>query len=202
MIKWKESKARNIGGSYKLFYHRVSGQKNGVGIILKERFINSVLEVRRVSDRAMCMKLEVEGVLFNVISAYAPQVGCNIEEKEEFWDELDEEVQKIPGAERVVIGADLNGHVGEGNTGDERVMGRYEVRERNEEGQRIVDFAKRMDMAVLNTYFKKKEEHRVTYQSGGRRTQVDYVLCRRSQLKEVGIVRCLLESVLQNNIGW
>ena len=44
-----------------------------------------------------------------------------------------------------------------------------------------MDFAKRMDMAVLNTYFKKKEEHRVIYQSGGRRT-----LCRRSQLKEVG----------------
>ena len=118
--------------------------------------------------------------------AYASQVGCNTEEKEEFWNELDEEVQKIPGAERVVIGADLNGHVGEGNTGDERVMGRYGVRERNEEGQRIVDFAKRMDMAVLNTYFKKKEEHRVTYQSGSRRTQVDYVLCRRRQLKEVG----------------
>ena len=145
-----------------------------MGIILKERFINSVLEVRRVSDRATCMKLEIEGVLCNVISAYAPQVGCNTEEKEEFWNELDEEVQKIPGAERVVIGADLNGHVGEGNTGDERVMGgKYGVRERNEEGQRIVDFAKRMDMAVLNTYFKKKEEHRVTYQSGGRRTQVD-----------------------------
>ena len=86
----------------------------------------------------------------------------------------------------MVIGADLNGHVGEGNTGDERVMGRYGIRERNEEGQRIVDFAKRMDMAVLNTYFKKKEEYRVTYQSGGTRTQVDYVLCRRNQLKEVG----------------
>ena len=85
-------------------------------------------------------------------------------------------MQKIPGVERVVIGADLNGHVGEGNTGDERVMGKYGVREKNEEGQRIVDFAKRMDMAVLNTYFKKKE-HRVTYQSGGRCTQVDYVLC-------------------------
>ena len=84
--------------------------------------------------------------------------------------------------QREVIGADLNGHVGEGNTGDERVMGRYGVRERNEEGQRIVDFAKKMDMAVLNTYFKKKEQI-MTYQSGGRCTQVDYVQCRRSQLE-------------------
>ncbi|KAK3526321.1 hypothetical protein QTP70_022740 [Hemibagrus guttatus] len=40
-------------------------------------------------------------------------------------------------------------------------------------------------MAVVNTYFQKREEHRVTYKSGGRRTQVDYILCRRGNLKEI-----------------
>ncbi|KAG2455670.1 CFDP2 protein, partial [Polypterus senegalus] len=64
-------------------------------------------------------------------------------------------------------------------------MGRYGVKERNEEGQRIVDFAKRMDMAVVNTYFKKMEEHRVMYKSGGRCTQADYILCRTVNLKKV-----------------
>ena len=32
-----------------------------------------------------------------------------------------------------------------------------------------VDFAKSMDLAAVNTYFKKKDEHRVTYKSGGKR---------------------------------
>ncbi|KAK3539590.1 hypothetical protein QTP70_010259 [Hemibagrus guttatus] len=50
-------------------------------------------------------------------------------------------------------------------------MGKFGVKERNLEGQMVVDFAKRMDMAVVNTYFQKREEHRVTYMSGGRRTQ-------------------------------
>ncbi|KAK3527056.1 hypothetical protein QTP86_008661 [Hemibagrus guttatus] len=80
-------------------------------------------------------------------------------------------MESIPTGERVVIGADFNGHVGEGNTGDEEVMGKFGVKERNLEGQMVVDFAKRMDMAVVNTYFQKREEHRVTYKSGGRRTQ-------------------------------
>ncbi|KAK4307644.1 hypothetical protein Pmani_020601 [Petrolisthes manimaculis] len=57
------------------------------------------------------------------------------------------------------------------------VMGKYGVGERN---------AKRTEMAVVNTYFKKKEEHRITYKSGGRSTQVDYILCRRGNLKEFG----------------
>ncbi|KAK3540768.1 hypothetical protein QTP86_001596 [Hemibagrus guttatus] len=43
-------------------------------------------------------------------------VGCELEEKERFWSELDEVMESIPTGERVVIGADFNGHVGEGNT--------------------------------------------------------------------------------------
>ncbi|KAK3530169.1 hypothetical protein QTP86_017736, partial [Hemibagrus guttatus] len=87
--------------------------------------------------------------------------GCELEEKERFWSELDEVMESIPTGERVVIGADFNGHVGEGNTGDEEVMGKFGVKERNLEGQMVVDFAKRMDMAVVNTYFQKREEHRL-----------------------------------------
>ncbi|KAK3559075.1 hypothetical protein QTP86_002989 [Hemibagrus guttatus] len=140
--RWKGSKARSIGAGFKLFYYGVDSKRNGVGVVLKEEFVRNVLEV-----------------------------GCELEEKKRFWSELDEVMESIPTGERVVIGADFNGHVGEGNTGDEEVMGKFGVKERNLEGQMVVDFAKRMDMAVVNTYFQKREEHRVTYKSGGRRTQ-------------------------------
>ncbi|KAK3528614.1 hypothetical protein QTP70_005345 [Hemibagrus guttatus] len=148
----------------------------------------------------MSLKLGIEGVMLNVVSGYAPQVGCELEEKERFWSELDEVMESIPTGERVVIGADFNGHVGEGNTGDEEVMGKFGVKERNLEGQMVVDFAKRMDMAVANTYFQKREEHRVTYNSGGRRTQVDYILCRRGNLKEISDCKVVVgESVARQH---
>ncbi|KAK2897556.1 hypothetical protein Q8A73_013936 [Channa argus] len=180
--RWKGSKARSLGAGFKLFYHGSDRKRNGVGVILKEDFVRNVLEVKRVSDRLMSLKLEVEGVMFNVVSGYAPQVGCELEEKEKFWSELDEVMQSIPRGERVVIGADFNGHVGEGNRGDKTVMGRFGVQDRNAEGQMVVDFAKRMEMAVVNTFFQKRQEHRVTYKSGGRSTQVDYILCRRRRV--------------------
>ncbi|KAK3529792.1 hypothetical protein QTP86_003360 [Hemibagrus guttatus] len=198
--RWKGSKARSIGAGFKLFYYGVDSKRNGVGVVLKEEFVRNVLEVKRVSDRVMSLKLEFEGVMLNVVSGYAPQVGCELEEKERFWSELDEVMESIPTGERVVIGADFNGHVGEGNTGDEEVMGKFGVKERNLEGQMVVDFAKRMDMGVVNTYFQKREEHRVTYKTGGRRTQVDYILCRRGNLKEISDCKVVVgESVARQH---
>ena len=67
--------------------------------------------MKRVSDIMMYMKLDIEGVVMTVISAYAPQVGCLMEEKDKFWADFDEVVGSIPKEERVVIGADFNGHV-------------------------------------------------------------------------------------------
>ncbi|KAK3542936.1 hypothetical protein QTP70_007285 [Hemibagrus guttatus] len=198
--RWKGSKARSIGAGFKLFYYGVDSKRNGVGVVLKDEFVRNVLEVKRVSDRVMSLRLEIEGVMLNVVSGYAPQVGCELEEKERFWSELDEVMESIPMGERVVIGTDFNGHVGEGNRVDEEVMGKFGVKERNLEGQTVVDFAKRMDMGVVNTYFQKREEHRVTYKSGGRRTQVDYILCRRGNLKEISDCKVVVgESVARQH---
>ena len=152
---------------------------------VREELAESVLEVKRVSDRQMAMKLEVKGSILNIVSAYAPQVNNSMEEKKDFWQDLDGLIESVSKQERIVLGADLNGHVGEGKIGDEEIMGRYDAGTRNKEESMVVEFAKRMDLAIVNTYFKKKDEHRVTYKSGGKSSQVDYVMCRRRNLKEM-----------------
>ena len=43
--------------------------------------------MKRVSDRMKYMKLDIDGVMMTVISAYAPQVWCLMEEKDKFWTE-------------------------------------------------------------------------------------------------------------------
>ena len=39
--KWKENKARNIGGGCKIFYNGADGRKNGIGIVLREELAES-----------------------------------------------------------------------------------------------------------------------------------------------------------------
>ena len=59
------------------------------------------------------------------------------------------------------------------------------IGKRNNEEQAVVDFAKRMELAITNIYFVKKPAHRVTYNSGGRSLQMDYIMVRRQRIKEV-----------------
>ena len=105
--------------------------------------------------------MDLDGVMLNVVSAYAPQGGCIREEKEKFRLDLDETVYKILRNERIVVVTDLNGHVGEGNNGDEECMGRHGLGKRDNEGRSVVDFAKRRELAITNTYFVKKPAHRI-----------------------------------------
>ena len=124
-------------------------------------------------------KTIIKGSILNIVSVYAPQVNNSTEEKKDFWEDLDRLIESISKEERIVLGADLNGHVGEGNIEDEEIMGRYGAGTRNKEGSMV------MDLAIFNTFFRKKYEHRVTYKSGGKSTQADYVMCRRRNLKEM-----------------
>ena len=42
-----------------------------------------------------------------------------------------------------------------------------------------------LDLALVNTFFNKKEEHLITYNSGGNSSQIDFVMTRRADLKEM-----------------
>ena len=67
--KWKGNKARNIGGGCKIFYNGADGRKTGIGIVGRQELAESVLEVKRVSDGLMAMKLELKGSILNIVSA-------------------------------------------------------------------------------------------------------------------------------------
>lgn len=68
--------------------------------------------------------------------------------------------------EIVVMGRDLNGHVGERAEGYIRVHAGSGFGIRNREGVRILEFGDIFDMAICNTLFKVRPSRLVTYKSG------------------------------------
>ncbi|XP_070046568.1 uncharacterized protein [Nicotiana tomentosiformis] len=67
---------------------RVRG-KNGVCILVDRDLTELMVEVKRVNDRLMAIKIVVGGYTMNVVSVYAPLVGLDEEVKRRFWEDLD-----------------------------------------------------------------------------------------------------------------
>ena len=86
--------------------------------------------------------------MLKVIRAYVLQMGCICEEKKAFRLDLNETVEKIPMNERIVVEADLNGHVIKRITMIRNVW----VTWNGEEKQRrtVADFRSRMELLCMN----------------------------------------------------
>ncbi|RZC29036.1 Craniofacial development protein 2 [Glycine soja] len=100
-----------------------------------------------------------------------------------FWEDLEGVLQDIPQGEKVFLGGDLNGHVGSVARGFEGVHGGFGLGEMNGEGKSILEFSEALDLSIANTWFKKREEHLITYKSGGTCSQIDFFLIRKSDRK-------------------
>ena len=157
----------------------------GVGVLVAEKLVENVVEVKRLSERLMLIRVSIGTNILNVISGYAPQVGRSTVEKEEFLLSLSKMVDEIGQEEFVMIGGDMNGHVGGKVDGYEGVHGGKGYGVRNTEGEMLLEFADAMKLVVLNTWFTKNESKKVTYESGGNKTVVDYMLVRRCDLAKV-----------------
>ena len=49
----------------------------------------------------------------------------------------------------------------------------------------MLDSAVSFDLAIANTFFRKREEHYITYKSGGNKAQIDFMMYRRSNILEI-----------------
>ncbi|XP_066980071.1 uncharacterized protein [Macrobrachium rosenbergii] len=89
----------------------------------------------------MVVKLCLEGKIVNLMSAYAPQTGCDEVEKVTFWEEMDQQLSEIPADERLIIGGDMNGHVRSTREGTEKGHGGWGTGERNDKGENTKDYS-------------------------------------------------------------
>jgi hypothetical protein len=138
-----------------------------------------VVDIKRQGDMIILVKLLVGDLVFNVISAYAPQIDLNESVKMQFWEELDALVSSVPISEKLFIAGDLNGHVGSIRVGFDGVHRGFEYRSRNQEGEGILNFALAYDLIVANTLFRKRVSHLVTFSNDQHCSQIDFILARR-----------------------
>jgi hypothetical protein len=148
--------------------------------VLDKSLKDGVVDIKRQGDRIILVKLFVGDLIFNIISAYTPQISLNESVKMHFWEELDALISSVPTSEKLFI--DLNGHVGSTRVGFDGVHGGFGCGSRNQEGKGILNFALAYDLIVANTLFRKRVSHLVIFSSGQHCSQIDFILVRREDM--------------------
>ena len=170
-VRWRGASARHITGKdsrYKFFWVGNNQGTSGVGVLLAEKWVDKVYDIKRVSDRIMLIKLLVGEAVLTVLFVYAPQTGLEESTTDAFYASLQTVISELPDKEIVIPCGDWNGHVGREAAGYEGVRGGSGYGESNADGDRVLV---------------KRDSHLITYQSGNAKTQIDFILVRKRNLK-------------------
>src|SRR6267154_432463 len=170
------------GDKYHVFYSGGKRKRRGVGVIVREEVVKSVMMWEPISERIMIMKLKVAPINMLIVQIYAPCEDDKEEEKDRFYERLDQVVADYSkGRECMVVMGDFNGKVGDSKEVD--TVGPFGLGERNDNGERVVEFCKRYNLFATNTWFQQKRSAQWTWKSPGEvdpvKNQIDYVLLNK-----------------------
>src|SRR3989442_8183435 len=76
--RWRGARNKWLGETgkrYKFFWSGGSDGLTGVGVLVAEKWVKNVIEVRNLSERIMLIRVAIGTIILNVISDYAPQMG-------------------------------------------------------------------------------------------------------------------------------
>ena len=196
-----EIKTSDNKKSYTLYHVGEENNKyHGVGIVI-DNSING--QFKKINNRTckFTTKLEVgknktRDLVF--IATYAPTLEKsqkNPELRTEYYTDLENEINNIPQRSFLVIGGDFNAKTGSGWKDYPNNMGKYGKGEINDNGEHLLDMARRTNLVLSNTLFYHKMAHRTTWECPMRinefkdrngmprknpyRNQIDYILLKK-----------------------
>ncbi len=175
-----------------------SGHENththGVAILISKEKAKTLLEWEPVSERLIRVRLNSKFCKLTILQCYAPTKEAEEEVKEDWYEQLQMAVSKVPQHDVLLLTGDMNAKVGNDNSNNERAMGRYGCGERNNNGERLVDFCTNNNLVIGGTIFPHKNIHKLTWQSPDGRTinQIDHIIINgkwRRSLQDVRAYR-------------
>lgn len=104
----------------------------------------------------MAVKIHTSSKTMCVIADYALQVGCSVNEKDQFWMNLGDYKSTISIDETLLLGTDSNKHVGKVRDDASNCHGNREYRTRCEQGERIIVFAGAHSLVIAYTYLRRE----------------------------------------------
>ena len=173
--RWSKSGHFMIDG-FKMIYSGGDKHERGVGLLMDSDISKCVLGYWTLSDRVLLVKIQGHPFNLAIVVVYAPTAESTEEEIDSFYDILEKAKSQCKTNEITIIMGDLNAKVGSGREG--KTVGQHGLGERNDRGDRLVQWCESKDMIITNTWFKEHPRRLYTWRSPGDRSrnQIDFIV--------------------------
>jgi exonuclease III len=171
-IRWTgegiiDKKNNTIFYSYDRIHHMF-----GTGFIVNKRMKHLVTDFKAKTP-GIC-KMSVRGLFFNysLIGVHAPTEEKDDDEKDNFYDDLDQIYEECPKRDVKIIIGDLNAKIGQEEI-YRPIIRKYSLHTLSND-----NFACSTNMVVASTLFNHKDIHKMTWRSpdGQTHNQIDHLL--------------------------
>ncbi|ESO04122.1 hypothetical protein HELRODRAFT_173210 [Helobdella robusta] len=108
-----------------------------------------------------------------------------VNERMAFYDQLEQTLNVLPKKDVKIITGDWNAKIGRDNIGFEEVMGKYGIGNRNNRGERLLEFAKDQKMYITNTKTQNRKKWTLESPDGKTTNMIDLILIEQKWMKFV-----------------
>ena len=141
-LKWTGMGEFNSDDHYIFYCGQESLRRNGVAIMVNKRVWNAVLGWNLKNDRMISVCFQGQPFNITVIQVYARTSNAEEAEVERFYEDLQDLLELTPKKDVLFTVGDWNAKVGSQETPG--VTGKFGLGIRNEPGQRLIEFSKKM----------------------------------------------------------
>lgn len=183
----------HAGGKF-IYSGQAKAGHGGVAIYLSKQIANTVLGYKPVNDRILSIRLQGKVKNIKIIQVYAPTSTADEEEIEAFYTNLQGEIDESKKSDITIVMGDFNAKVGQRQDEIERgTIGKFGLGERNERGERLVEFAIANNLTIVNTNFSNHPRRIYTWTSpdGKTRNQIDYIMIQKRWISAIRGARTL-----------
>ena len=172
----------------------VKGGQSGVGILLNNVSKESVLGGSLSVTRILKVRLQTKHLKMSIIQCYAPTNDHKDEFKDEFYNALNNVMEKIPKHDITIVMGNMNAKIAYYNMGVESIIRTHAMGDINKNGERLLEFCLMNGILIGGSLFQHKDIHKQTWISsdGLVSYEIDYLRTNknfRSFLRDVPVYR-------------
>jgi len=122
--------------------------------------MNNIDNIEYISERIIQVTLTFPKTKWCLLSLYAPDISKPKEQREEFYEDLQNVVAQIPKDALLIMMGDMNARIG--NMPVPGIKQRFNESEINENGD-LINFCSINSLRINNIFYKRKWNHKITW---------------------------------------